>query len=375
MTFRILALTTTAYLSATEIVFAKPSTHWEGNYKTPSIRCTSPIDGSDCSAMFIDTMSIRKTDKAFTIELNSTQANQHTCALEVNMSEEDNVLVYPTDQGKIVIESSSAGLSIVSTGIDPTAMGLGICGAHANINGLKFSWQDNERYEQVTHTTSSTLGTPGFTIQESGTALLFENKDHKTRYENITGDRHGLSRGITEINGAPGLFSLGRGDYYFTLTQNNADLLINCAYSDDRNTQNGARVRAGICNLDAPLNEAFGEIGQQYANQWESSVYSFDTSKLIEDNQSTDFLLSHVGTVAVYDRYPSTQALENSNPVTYVKSTQGCFYFNDDSVYLMFSQHNHGAESLDIMTSADPLTFERLNEKALTQLARERCNP
>lgn len=218
--------------------------------------------------------------------------------------------------------------------------------------------------------------TASYSLLEAGDgALILQDHNRETLYKNITGDRHGVFRGITEINGAPALFSLGRGDYYFTLYRKSADLLINCAYSDDRNTQNGARVRAGICNLDAPLNEAFEEIGQQYSSQWEASVYSFDTSKLIEDNQSTDFLLSHVGTVAIYDRYPSREALENSNPVTFVKSTQGCFYFNDNRVYLIFSQHNHSAEFLDIMTSADPLTFERLNEKALTQLAREKCNP
>jgi hypothetical protein len=209
--------------------------------------------------------------------------------------------------------------------------------------------------------------------EDAGT-LTFINKNHETRYDGVIGERDGLSRGLTEINGKPALYSLSRGSYYFTLIASGNALLIDCAYTNDRNSRNGARVTAGVCQLNAPLDEVFDDIAQTYSDQWQSSIYSFDTFNLIKKNQRTDFLIGRIGAINIYDRYTSIEALENSHPLTYIKSPKGCFHFKNKEVYLMFLKGSNTAAFLDIMTSIEPLAFERFNEPSLIKLAVDQCN-
>ncbi|MNO05353.1 hypothetical protein D3C81_2266980 [compost metagenome] len=48
-------------------------------------------------------------------------------------------LVYKSQVGQVLVKQSGDFLEVSSKGVDPTALGLGVCGAHADIDGLKFS--------------------------------------------------------------------------------------------------------------------------------------------------------------------------------------------------------------------------------------------
>ncbi|WP_189591331.1 hypothetical protein, partial [Mesorhizobium sp. M8A.F.Ca.ET.207.01.1.1] len=77
--------------------------------------------------------------------LHSTQSMQHVCAFVLQMKPEGGQLIHQSDLGTLAIEKHAGALRVSSGGIDPTVTGLGMCGAHADIDGLEFSFVDNRR--------------------------------------------------------------------------------------------------------------------------------------------------------------------------------------------------------------------------------------
>jgi hypothetical protein len=100
--------------------------------------CTSPHDGSSCSDQFQDTLNIEPNKQDYQVTLFSTQASQHVCSFSFQMSAINGALVHDTPYGPITIKLKDGSLNIYSKGIDPTALGLGICGVRADIDGLRF---------------------------------------------------------------------------------------------------------------------------------------------------------------------------------------------------------------------------------------------
>lgn len=111
---------------------------WAGLYLEKSELCTS-VDGIDnCAEKFNDCLSIKPTTVGFLVELNSTQAYQNVCSFSLEMKASNRGLVYQSQFGEVIVERNGSYLEISSKGVDPTALGLGICGAHADIDGLRF---------------------------------------------------------------------------------------------------------------------------------------------------------------------------------------------------------------------------------------------
>lgn len=119
----------------------KPSSviDWTGLYLEKSELCTS-LDGSaSCAEKFKDCLSIKPTALGFLVELNSTQAYQHVCSFSLEMEATNTALIYQSQFGPVLVKRDGNFLEISSKGIDPTALGLGVCGTHAEIDGLRFS--------------------------------------------------------------------------------------------------------------------------------------------------------------------------------------------------------------------------------------------
>lgn len=108
-----------------------------GLYSMPSRLCTSPDTGSSCAATSTDCLRIEEDKSGYLVRLNSVQANQHVCAFSIHMVEEQGALLFKSSEGDVTIQRGSGGLKITSSG-DPTALGLGFCGAYADIDGLVF---------------------------------------------------------------------------------------------------------------------------------------------------------------------------------------------------------------------------------------------
>ncbi|AHY60781.1 MULTISPECIES: hypothetical protein [Stenotrophomonas] len=112
---------------------------WTGQYSQPSDLCTEPRTGRSCRDDFRDGLSIVEESKGYRVELHSTQSMQHVCTFVLHMKPVAGKLIYESELGVVAIEKHVDALRVSSGGIDPTATGLGMCGAHADIDGLEFS--------------------------------------------------------------------------------------------------------------------------------------------------------------------------------------------------------------------------------------------
>ncbi len=124
---------------------------WTGHYLKKSELCTSPNSGNDCSDRFNDSLKIEKALQGYNVELYSTQASQNICSFRLHMHIEKEKLVYHSKYGPIVLQKNGETLEISSSGIDPTALGLGICGIHADIDGLKFQTSSKTELPLLRH--------------------------------------------------------------------------------------------------------------------------------------------------------------------------------------------------------------------------------
>ena len=209
--------------------------------------------------------------------------------------------------------------------------------------------------------------------KKPGSIVLYDNS-HQTVYEGIVGSKYGLDRSLVSINGSPGLAAISRYRYYYTLLVGRGEALIDCAYFDVRNVYNGARASAGMCGLNVQLSESYDEIAQDYSNEWRSLFFSFDTSPVFEKGLATNFLLGRIGSVEIYDRYPSVEALENASPQKYIKSDTGCFNFEDAVGFLVFlNKEKPHLQYLDVLRSVEPMRFQRMRERDLKDLAVNTC--
>lgn len=121
-----------------EIENSPSSFSWPGYYLKKSELCTSPRSGGSCSEQFSDCLKIEPRHQGYLVELSSTQAGQHVCFFSLQMEVLDGALFYKTKYGSVLVVRNGESLEVLSKGIDPTALGLGFCGAHADIDELKF---------------------------------------------------------------------------------------------------------------------------------------------------------------------------------------------------------------------------------------------
>ncbi|AUI05797.1 MULTISPECIES: hypothetical protein [Stenotrophomonas] len=137
---RLLCLSLLFQASVLQMAWAGDSDHgaWTGSYSQASDLCTEPGSGRSCRDGFRDSLSIVEESLGYRVELHSIQAMQHVCSFVLHMKPEGGKLIHQSELGTVVIEQHAGALRVSSGGIDPTAMGLGLCGTHADIDGLEF---------------------------------------------------------------------------------------------------------------------------------------------------------------------------------------------------------------------------------------------
>lgn len=205
---------------------------------------------------------------------------------------------------------------------------------------------------------------------------MLRDHAHELIYEDITGNKNGLDRVLTDINGLPALMVRSRYDFYYTLLIHNGKILIDCAYFDARNNNNGARASAGVCGLNRELDNRYDEIAQNYLNDLRSSIFSFDTQSIINNGTGSDFLLGKIGEIEIFDRYSSVSSLENSSPQKVVKNRHGCFNFETSTGFLVFmNKDNLRLEYFDVLHAEEPMKLQRMQEQDLKKLAVGKCDP
>jgi len=119
----------------------------EGYYSSPSYLCTylKGAKFTSCQRRFKDCLVIRKKTQGFAeFEVFSTQANQHICATKGELVQIDDNLIATSDNAKtkqnkgIAIKLSKRYLTLEYQK-DQEGEEFDICGAHANLNGIKFN--------------------------------------------------------------------------------------------------------------------------------------------------------------------------------------------------------------------------------------------
>ncbi|MEB2519731.1 hypothetical protein D3C76_1105200 [compost metagenome] len=204
--------------------------------------------------------------------------------------------------------------------------------------------------------------------------ILLRDEGGGSSYANIIGEKEGFDRRFITLNGFAALQVSGRDDFYYTLAVRGREVFIDCAYANARNIYNGAQVTAGMCGLNKPLEQAYDEVGTRYSNQWQQSIFSFDTKSLFETGRAQDFLIGVIGNVEVFDRYFSIYSIENSSPQKVIKSASGCFYFGSAMVFLVFEKSSANTPRyLDVFQSVGPIRLQRMQEADLERLAVDEC--
>ncbi|GAA5079326.1 hypothetical protein GCM10025759_27350 [Lysobacter panacisoli] len=110
----------------------------DGYYRMNAIRCTPAGEHAPCRGELKDCLRIETYRGSHRVEVYSTQAYQHVCAFSIEMRGVNGELVYDSPLGQVILRRVGNQLVIASDGIDPTAGGLGFCGAHADIDMLAF---------------------------------------------------------------------------------------------------------------------------------------------------------------------------------------------------------------------------------------------
>ncbi|HEX9171819.1 MAG TPA: hypothetical protein VF861_04080 [Telluria sp.] len=117
----------------------------QGFYASPSRRCTRYDEEKDdfvsCARQFNDCLLIRRSGPAkMTVEIQSTQADQHVCAVNGTARLENGLLTYrfsPGPDSQRLLFTSAAD-KIVLKHVVPAGEAPENCGAHASFDGLEF---------------------------------------------------------------------------------------------------------------------------------------------------------------------------------------------------------------------------------------------
>ena len=117
----------------------------QGYYSSPSKRCTKFSESKDdfvsCEKEFRDCLMIKKVDpQTATVEIYSTQANQHVCAVNGTASIIDGklILYLGTEKRDQYLDVLPQENNILLKQHVPIGQNVENCGAHANFEGLLF---------------------------------------------------------------------------------------------------------------------------------------------------------------------------------------------------------------------------------------------
>jgi len=122
-----------------------------GYYSSPSTRCTKFSDSKDdfisCEREFRDCLMIKRIDqKTADVEIYSTQANQHVCAVNgtAKIINGKLILYLGVDGKEQHLSFISKNNRVLIKQHAPIGQQVENCGVHANFDGLSFKMVDRE---------------------------------------------------------------------------------------------------------------------------------------------------------------------------------------------------------------------------------------
>lgn len=132
------------FYSYTGTAFAEKSdvTNIEGYYSSPSTRCTEVNKASgelnSCKSRFRDCASVKKNiNGTYALQVYSTQANQHVCAVDGEAKLNGAALVHEFEDSpghRLIIRKDRKTIRLSQ--VAPEKQASANCGAHATFDGL-----------------------------------------------------------------------------------------------------------------------------------------------------------------------------------------------------------------------------------------------
>ncbi len=187
----------------------------------------------------------------------------------------------------------------------------------------------------------------------------------------IVGYAGQTSRALVSFNGAPTLTYRNAGantsfEVFYTLTIKDNAPVINCAYGNIRNGQNGASIRKAVCNLDKPLSSEDQDLIFAYSDKWidASNAVSLQ-SVMAEPSQAADAPLGQLGEVDVVLRYDSLDVLLGATPKTIATASGKTYEVSSGNAYFVYDADGITPLALDVETDPAMHTLKRLTSAEL----------
>lgn len=219
------------------------------------------------------------------------------------------------------------------------------------------------------------------TTNESGAEIYQANTDtgeliinygQKTKIlTDIVGQAGQTSRTLISFNGTPALTYENAGsntsfEVFYTLALKDKIPIINCAYTNIRNGQNGTSIRKAVCNLNTPLTSDYQNLIFPYSDKWlaASSAVSLQ-SVMSEPSQPADMPLGRLGEVDIALRYNSLEELMSAAPKTIATAGGNTHEVTSGTAYFVYEADGTTPLSLDVETAPATHTLKRLTSAEL----------
>ena len=178
-------------------------------------------------------------------------------------------------------------------------------------------------------------------------------------------------RTLVSFNGAPALAYENTAastsfEVFYTLALKDKVPVIDCAYGNIRNGQNGASIRKAVCNLDKPLSSEYQDLIFAYSDKWidASNAVSLQ-SVMAEPSQPADAPLGRLGEVDVALRYSSVDELMSAAPKTIATAGTRTHEVSSGNAYFVYDADGTTPLALDVETAPATHTLQRLTAAEL----------
>ena len=153
---------------------------------------------------------------------------------------------------------------------------------------------------------------------------------------------------------------------FYTLALKDKVPVINCAYFNIRNGQNGASIRKAVCNLDTPLSNENQNLISTYSDKWiEASNAVSLQSVMAEPPQPADAPLGRLGEIDVALRYSSVDELMSATPKTIATAGAKTHEVSSGNTYLVYDADSITPLAMDVETDPATHTLKRLTSAEL----------
>lgn len=217
----------------------------------------------------------------------------------------------------------------------------------------------------VTKTYQANMNTSELTIISGQETKVFAD---------IVGYAGQTSRTLVSFNGAPALTYENAGsntsfEVFYTLALKDKAPVINCAYANIRNGQNGTSIRKAVCNLDTPLSSEYQNLIFTYSDKWLDASTAVSTQPLIaEPYKPLNLPIGRLGEVDIALHYNSLDALLGATPKTIAIAGAKTYEVSSGNAYLVYDANGTTPLSLDVETDIEAHTLKRLTSAELLRI-------